>query len=207
MTRIAIIGAGHLGIQLAHHITTTNQGQVVGYFDDFANGRVNGLPVFGKIKEIKLNSSEFDELIIAIGYNHLKFKNKLYEDLSNIFDFFTFIHPSAIVDPSAEIGSGVAVYPGCVIDMNVEIGNNTLLNNGVIVSHDSQVGPSTFLAPGVCISGNCSIGHRCFIGTSTILKDGVRIADDVQTGAGSLVVSHLTDSGLYIGSPAKKKLA
>lgn len=50
----------------------------------------------------------------------------------------TIIHPTAIVDPSAEMGSGVVIGPYCVIHAGVVLGDGCWLQN-----HVTMAGPAT----------------------------------------------------------------
>lgn len=204
MKRVAIIGAGDLGEQLAYHIGQARKAEVIGFFDDMNTKEVLGLPILGRISDC-YKKRIFDEIIIGIGYKHLTFKHRLYLELKQAgMAFHSFIHPSAIIDPSAKVHPGVAIYPGCIVDRNVVIGPNSLLNNGCVVSHDSEIGASSFLAPGCTLSGNTMIGMRNFLGTSSSFRDGIETDDDVHTGVGSAVVENLTEPGTYFGNPAKR---
>ncbi|MBN2495638.1 MAG: acyl-ACP--UDP-N-acetylglucosamine O-acyltransferase [Deltaproteobacteria bacterium] len=63
----------------------------------------------------------------------------------------TAIHPSAIVDPAAELGPGVQVGPGAVIGAQVEIGAGTrigayaVLDGRLSLGADNQVSPHAVL--------------------------------------------------------------
>lgn len=78
MARLAIIGAGDLGIQIAH-CAKRNGKEVVGFFDDFACPGINiiGISVLGKISDIHYLSTQFDELLIGIGYKHMDFREHI----------------------------------------------------------------------------------------------------------------------------------
>jgi UDP-N-acetylglucosamine acyltransferase len=52
----------------------------------------------------------------------------------------TTIHPTAIVDPGAEIGEGVTIGPYCVIGEGVVMGDGCWLQNHVTVSGPSRIG-------------------------------------------------------------------
>ena len=56
MKRIAIIGAGDLGQQIAHYISHSDAYKVVGFFDDFGVvGELrNGVPILGNITKNKM---------------------------------------------------------------------------------------------------------------------------------------------------------
>lgn len=205
MKRLAIIGAGDLGMQIAHHASVDGHYEVAGFFDDTKSGQINGSPVLGKLDDVieKHKEGLFDCLMIGIGYNHLKFKGQLFDRLKTSVPFGTIIHSHAYIDKSAQIGAGVLILPGCVVDKNAIIADNVLLNLHVTISHDCIVGPHSFLAPKVAIAGFCTLGKRCFLGIGTTVIDNLTIADDVHTGGGSLVIRDIPEGGKYVGSPVR----
>ena len=50
------------------------------------------------------------------------------------------IHPTAIIDPAAEIGSGVIVGPYCVVEKNVVIGDDCWLQHHVTICGPTKIG-------------------------------------------------------------------
>ena len=50
------------------------------------------------------------------------------------------IHPTAIIDPKAELGTDVVVGPYCVIGPDVVIGDGCWLQNHVTVCGPSKIG-------------------------------------------------------------------
>ncbi|MEO6848072.1 MAG: acyl-ACP--UDP-N-acetylglucosamine O-acyltransferase [Chthoniobacterales bacterium] len=64
------------------------------------------------------------------------------------------IHPTAIIDPSAEIGSGTTIGPYCVIGAKVNIGSDCELKNHVTIEGPSKVCSGNVFFP------YCSIGQR-----------------------------------------------
>ncbi len=64
------------------------------------------------------------------------------------------IHPSAVVDPAAKIGSGVEIGPYSVIGPDVEIGADCVAANHVTLAGPSVFGPDNRFFP------YCSIGQR-----------------------------------------------
>lgn len=52
----------------------------------------------------------------------------------------TFIHPTAIVDPSARLGRGVHVGPYCIIEAGVELGDECWLQHHVTICGPSVIG-------------------------------------------------------------------
>ncbi|MFT5470979.1 MAG: UDP-N-acetylglucosamine acyltransferase, partial [Verrucomicrobiales bacterium] len=52
----------------------------------------------------------------------------------------TRIHPTAVVDSSAEIGEGVEIGPYCVIHAGVKIGSSCWLQNNVTIDGTTTIG-------------------------------------------------------------------
>lgn len=209
MKKLAIVGSGDLGEQIAWHAKNDNHYTVVGFFDDFADMAVarHGLPVLGRVADIAAayKRGAFDEILLAIGYKHFRQRQLIFETLVAEIPFGRLIHSSTYIDPSVKLGRGVVVYPGCVIDMKAVLEDNVLLNAGVVVAHDSTIGAHTFLSPGVKVAGFVRVGNCVSLGIGTCVVDNLKIADNVRTGAGAVVTENLTDPGLYVGVPARYK--
>lgn len=209
MERVAIIGCGDLGKQFAHYMASDSNIDVVGFFDDYTpkGEEVNGTRILGDLKEIEslYTSKVFDSLICGIGYKYLKEKFSICEQLElKGIPFYTYIHPSSIIDSSSVISVGSFIYPGVIVDQNVVIGKHSILNLGSIISHDSKIGNSCFLSPNVSVAGFCEIKDYCILGISSIIIDNIEICESVQLGAGSLVIKNINEPGLYVGSPSRK---
>jgi len=209
MKKLAIIGSGDLGQQIAYHATADKHYDVVGFFDDFhAKGVLrHGYPVLGEIADIEelFRNKTFDVLMIGIGYKHLSFRISLYAELKGRIPFGTIVHSSSYVDSSAQVGPGSIVYPGCTLDMNVTIGDNVLLNVGCVIAHDTAIGESSFLSPGVKVAGFVKIDSGVILGIGTTVIDNIEVAAGVRTAAGAVVIDDLRNPGLYVGIPAKYK--
>ncbi len=65
----------------------------------------------------------------------------------------TVIHPTAIVDPEAELGQGVVVGPWAMIGPRVVIGDGTDIGPRVLVERDTTIGE------------DCRIGNAAVLGT------------------------------------------
>lgn len=208
MKRLVIIGAGDLGQQIAHFVTTDHQFEIVGYVDDWqVKGTVvNGKPVMGCIDDLLsiYNNSLFDEAIIGVGYKHFEFRKSLYERFKGVVPFATFVHSSCYVDPTAEIGDGVVIYPRCVIDRNAHIKDNVFINWGTGIGHDAVLESHSFIAAMVLVAGLAHIGEMCMIGNGTVMIDHISIADSTTIGGGAVVVKNIeAPNGIYVGNPAR----
>ena len=207
MRKIAIIGSGDLANQITHYAETDLSYEVVGFFDDFINKGdiVNGKVILGGsdliVKNFKLNV--FDSLVIGIGYRHLDFRASIFEKFYGNIPFENLIHSSCSVDTTANIGAGVVLFPNSIIDMNVTIGNNVLLNIDCAIAHDTKIGNHSFLSPSVKIAGFCNVGEKCNLGINTTIIDNIFVTNNVQTGGGTVVISAVDKSGLYVGNPQR----
>lgn len=206
MKKLAIIGAGDLGNQIAYHAAHDGHYTPVGFFDDhnLKGNLKNNLPVLGNTNEIEQAFTEgvFDVLMIGIGYRHFEVREALFNRFYTHIPFGSVIHSSSYIDQSCKIGVGVFIYPGCVLDMNVVIANNVLLNVGCVIAHDTCIGQHTFLSPAVKIAGFVTVEEKVSLGIGTTVIDNLKIKTGVRTGGGAVVINNLEKPGLYAGIPA-----
>lgn len=209
MTRIAIIGGGDLGRLIAHHAPICGNFTIAGFFDDYASpgALISGFPVLGNLESIpaQFDSQNFDALMVGIGYNHMAFRKSIFEKFFSKIPFARLVHPSAYVDPSANLGEGVFILPGCTVDTQVVLGNNVLLNTGVVVAHDSIVREHSFCGPAVAIAGKTSIGACCIVGINATIIDHLEICSGTRIAAGAVVNQSIDQPGMYAGVPAQLK--
>ncbi|MEP6586037.1 MAG: UDP-3-O-(3-hydroxymyristoyl)glucosamine N-acyltransferase [Candidatus Udaeobacter sp.] len=116
------------------------------------------------------------------------------------------IHPSAVVDPSAQLGDGVSIHPLAVIAAGAKIGDDTIIGAGSYVGHDTVIGSACHIYPHVTIRERSRIGSRVIIHSGAVIgADGfgfemidgrqekiqqlgiVQIDDDVEIGANTTV--------------------
>jgi UDP-3-O-[3-hydroxymyristoyl] glucosamine N-acyltransferase len=116
------------------------------------------------------------------------------------------VHPSAIIDPtaqvpdSAQIGPQVVLGAGVMIGERVRIGAGSFLEAGVSIGHDSVLAPRVTVYPGVRIGARCMLHSGCVLGADGfgIAKDGeawikvpqlgtVVVGDDVEIGANTTI--------------------
>jgi UDP-3-O-[3-hydroxymyristoyl] glucosamine N-acyltransferase len=79
------------------------------------------------------------------------------------------IHPSAIVDPSAEIAQGASIGAFSIVGPRVKIGRGAILHSSVTIYRDVSVGDSCEIYSGVVIREGCSIGSNCIIHSNAVI--------------------------------------
>ncbi|MFT7594450.1 MAG: UDP-3-O-[3-hydroxymyristoyl] glucosamine N-acyltransferase, partial [Paracoccaceae bacterium] len=82
------------------------------------------------------------------------------------------IHPSAVIDPSADIGDNVSIGPLCVIGARARIGAGSVIGPHCVIGADVRLGASAFLREMVSIGARAQIGDRFFC------QPGARIGSD-----------------------------
>lgn len=81
------------------------------------------------------------------------------------------IHPSAFIDPTAELGQDVSVGPMAVIGARAKIGAGSNIQAQVFVGDDAVIGADALLMPGCRIGTGVRIGDR-FIGQMNAVIGG-----------------------------------
>jgi UDP-N-acetylglucosamine acyltransferase len=100
------------------------------------------------------------------------------------------IHPTAIVDPKAEVGSDVAIGPYSIIGENVSIGPATVIGSHVVIEPYVTIGPNCqifqYAAIGAPPQSLRYGGERTYIkiGQGTIVREFVTIHRGTEFGGG-----------------------
>jgi len=101
------------------------------------------------------------------------------------------IHPSAVIDGSAEIQEGATIGANAYIGANVTIGKKTVIYPNVTILDDVSIGDFVQIKSGTVVSERCAIGHH------TILHANVSIGSDgfgyrpSPDGRGIIKITHI----------------
>ena len=100
------------------------------------------------------------------------------------------IHPTAVIDDSAVLGTGVRIGAGSYIGPKVSIGNNTTIYPNVTILDECTIGKNTVIWPGTVIRERCHVGSDCIIHpNATIGADGFGFAKDGERWEKLILVS------------------
>jgi len=116
------------------------------------------------------------------------------------------IHPSAVVDPAAQVAASASIGPHVTIEAGARIGEHCVIGAGCYIGRDAQIGAGTLFHPRVSFLDGCSIGERGIIHSGAVIgADGfgfasergawikipqtgaVSIGDDVEIGANTSI--------------------
>ncbi|MCQ2455358.1 MAG: acetyltransferase [Clostridia bacterium] len=188
---VIIIGAGGHGNVVAD-IVKLNGDNLVGFLDDKPADKVLGaVSDYEKYKDCYF--------VIAIGNAEVR------EQISkNKCRYYTAIHPSAIISPSAEIGEGTVVMPNAVINADAKIGKHCIINTSAVVEHDNEIGDFAHISVGAKLGGTVHIGKSTWVGIGACIKNNTNICENCLIGAGAVVVKDIMIGETYVGVPAER---
>lgn len=121
--------------------------------------------------------------------------------------FEAFIHPSAVVDSSAEVNEGVWIGAHAVVGRNVRLGKGVRIYPNATIYDGVQIGANSVIHSNVSVREGSQIGERVVIHNNVVIgSDGfgyakdeekrwlkipqtgvVVIEDDVEIGAGTTI--------------------
>jgi len=116
------------------------------------------------------------------------------------------VHPSAVVDPAAEVATDASIGAFAVVEAGASLGSGVTIGAHAFVGRDCRLGAGTRLAPRATLMFETTLGERCFVQSGAVIgADGfgfapaggrwekieqlgrVRIGDDVEIGANSCI--------------------
>lgn len=109
---------------------------------------------------------------------------------------------SVIIGNYVDIGASTTIERGTM--------ENTIIEDGVKIddlcqiSHNTYIGENTMIIVHSAIYGSARIGKNCWI-ASSIIKNQVKIGDNVTVGMGSVVTKDIQSNTTVFGIPAKAR--
>jgi len=118
--------------------------------------------------------------------------------------FINLIHPTAIISPSAKIGTGVAIKAYSSIASDVTIGNFVYLQSSVILGHDVIIGNFCQVNSFAFFAGYVHIEDLCVINAGAKFIQNIKVGTGATVGIGSIVLTRVKAGTTVFGIPAKK---
>ena len=187
---VIVIGAGGHGKVISDIVSACGD-NFLGFLDDDENKKT-----LGKIADY----ANFKDAYYIIGIGNPKIR----EDISKLpCRWYTAVHPSSVVSPSAKIGEGTVVMPNAVINADAKVGRHTIINSAAVVEHDNEIDDFVHISVGARLGGTVKIGKSTHIGIGAAVKNNINICADCIVGAGAVVVKDIEERGIYKGVPAR----
>jgi len=187
---LLIYGGGGHGRSIIDIVRVLGKYEIVGIVDDglTPGTEVMGVPVLGDEHILsELFSKGIHSAINAVGgVGDVDLRIKVFERLQKEgFNLPTIIHPSATVEPSAQLSFGTQILPHAYVGTQAKIGFGVLINNGAIVSHDCVIEDYASLAPGAILAGEAKIGKAVQIGMGVTINLRLTIGERALIGNGA----------------------
>ena len=201
--KLLIIGASGHGKVVADIALKMNKWQSIAFLDDDESIKSSmGLEVIGKSADAFKHIDDYDILLVlVIMLTREKIQEKLEAEGASIPSL---IHPNAVIGEQVEIGTGTVVMAGAVINCCTKIGKGCIINTGSTIDHDNCIEDFVHISPGAHLAGTVKVGKGSWLGIGSVVSNNVNIPVAVKVGAGAVVVKDITESGTYVGVPAKK---
>jgi UDP-N-acetylglucosamine acyltransferase len=112
-------------------------------------------------------------------------------------------HPTAVIDPGAELGEGVTVGPYTVIGPNVAIGDGTRIGPHVVIERDTTIGRDCAVHAGAVLGGDAQdlkyagepaqlvIGDRTIVRECATLNRGTAAHGRTEVGSDCLLMAYV----------------
>lgn len=201
--KLLIIGASGHGKVVADIAMKMNQWDEIAFLDDDESiDSIMGLSIIDTSKNMQLYIKEY-EVFVAIGDNQIR--KKVYEQLIVLDATIpNLIHPNAVIGRNVYIDIGTVIMAGVVINSGTKISKGCIINTGATVDHDNDIADFVHISPGAHLAGTVSVGEGTWLGIGSIINNNINITNRCIVGAGAIVVSEITETGTYVGIPAKR---
>lgn len=189
--KLALFGYGGHAREVAAQI-----GESITFYvdDEYANDIAKPISEF---------NPEEEWMIVAVGES--KDRKAIVDKLPKKTKYFTFIHPTVqIMDNNIEVGEGSFIGANSILTTNIKLGKHALLNRGNHIGHDCVIGDYFSAMPNAVVGGNVTINNKVYMGSCSNIKEKIKIIDNTIIGMNAAVVKNITESGTYVGVPAKK---
>ncbi len=100
-----------------------------------------------------------------------------------------------VIGNDVEIGANTTIDRGALDDTVIEEG--VKLDNQIQIAHNVRIGAHTAIAGCVGIAGSTTIGKHCRIGGSAGILGHLKIADNVEIAAFTLIGKSIREAGSY----------
>lgn len=200
MKKLIIIGAGGHGKVVADIAKLTGYDEICFLADGCEVSEVMGYRVLGGTELIPELDGDF---FVGIGnaQTRKKFMQQLEKAHKNIA---VLVHPNATVADSCVLGAGTVVMAGAVINPDSKIGKGSIINTCASVDHDNILGDFVHVSVGAHLAGAVTVGNDAWIGVGAAVNNCISITSGCMIGSGAVVVRDITESGTYVGVPARK---
>ena len=165
LNSVLILGRGGFGTQLAELLVQSGRYGRAVFLDDSAPGCAGTL---ADLARPGLRAACLDAFA-AVGNN--AFRLELLDRLAAAgYRLPVFVHPAAVVSPSAVLGDGTVVLPFCYVGAGVTAGRGCILNAGAIIDHNAALGDGVHAAPGAIVKAGAAVAALAKVESGQVVR-------------------------------------
>lgn len=189
---LLIFGGGGHGKTVIDLVRAMRTYRIVGVLDDGLppGSEVLGAPVLGGAADLpEWYRRGIGMAVNAVGgIGNAPLRARIFDMLRKEgFTFPTLVHPSAVVEHSAQLEAGVQVFAHAYVGSAARVGFGTVINTSAIVHHDCVIGKIVNLSPGATLAGNVRVEDQAQIGMLATVNLKVKIGAGARLGNGCTV--------------------
>lgn len=202
MRRIIIVGAGGFGRELYYWMkqSISSEDQIVGFLSNSSADLVKYPhlpPYLGTVDDYRPSNTS-EEVVVAIGDVEAR-KRVTFALKGKNAKFYTFVHPTAVITETAQIGSGCIVGPHCVVSNDAVLAEQVVLNAHCVVGHDAKIGSFSVLSPMSGVMGGVEMGEDVFLGANATVAPRLKVGRGAKVSAGTAVFRDVSEYTLMVG--------
>jgi sugar O-acyltransferase (sialic acid O-acetyltransferase NeuD family) len=203
---LIIIGAGKFAREVHTWVRQAIDGGLAWTIKGFLDDNLKAMDGFGHYPKIICPVDQYepqadDIFLCAMGKPKIK---KLYCDkvAGKGGKFETFIHPTALVGPSVQIGAGSILCPYTQLSCDIVLGECVTFGTLSNTAHDTRIGAYSMICGSCEINGNAVLEEGVFLGSHATILPDARVGAWAYVGAGSVVLRRVKPGTKVFGNPA-----
>ena len=165
-------------------------------------------PVVGTDADLpRLLTEGYDSAFLCIGgTDSASIRRSIYASIKQLgFKIPNIIDPSAVIGSAVALGEGVFIGKNAVINASSRIGNCAIINTGAIVEHECVVGAFAQVSPGCVLCGGVTVGENAYVGANSTVIQCLTISENALVGAGSVVTRSVPPGVVAYGNPCRER--
>ncbi|OGO28121.1 MAG: hypothetical protein A2Z16_00155 [Chloroflexi bacterium RBG_16_54_18] len=200
-TAIIVYGAGGHGKSIIEMIRVLDRYHITGVIDDDPGviGQVSDIQVLGGAEVLPgLWAKGVRMAANAVGgIGNIDIRARVFDKLLQAgFTCPALIHPSSVIEASAQLAAGVQIMPLAYVGSEAKVGFGCIINTGAIVSHDCIIGENANIAPGAILAGEVSVGQGVLVGMGVTVNLRVSIGARARLGNGCTIKADVPERGV-----------
>ncbi|MBI5719984.1 MAG: acetyltransferase [Burkholderiales bacterium] len=213
--QLVFLGAGGGSVEVAEALALSAGGgtaavTLLGFLDD--DERLPGAPALalpllggtGMAPELCRRSADLRFVLGIASDKQMRARDALVARLALPAErWFTFVHASAQVSPSARLGAGALVLQQALLGPHCVLGDLVRVSPRACIGHDTVIGSRAVVAPAATVSGRVRIGEGAYIGAASVIAPEVVIGAGAVVGLGAVVLRDVPPGVTVVGNPAR----